>query len=482
MLKSFNIFIFLGLFLITAANNASAAVRFAGTDVDMVNQGHYGMGDVPSSAEGDCEGYHSTCVAPEIGVGIRCEGKFKECTCPPEYNRTCNAPEIGVDAPCQGQYKNCQCPEGWVFCTAPQVGIDNNSCSGKFASCKCPDNWVTCGGSEPGQGPACSLGGVDKYASCGCLASFNKTCVGWGQEGSGTVCNGQYESCTCTPAFQPCVSPKVGVGTPCASDANKYENCKCPSSYVTCYTSPAVGAQECTDSSGTKYTSCRPATTCAEVNPAYQPWSSALATQMCSRIYAASIGQTCYYNCRPGTAQDCIDAGYTKAYDNPWGFPCNPATTDARKLNREGLEYNEGACEYAADYVYCPPEYQSCTYDREQLIDQLTYLHYAEIPYMRYNETQVWGLTIHAITGSKDATIYGMCQTNGYRREDRQDSCDRENMIYEYVYGCSFMPWWPITSCNDYEYQYCYACDDQTGGYFNYPGACLSPGLYGFDV
>ncbi|MDD4556710.1 MAG: hypothetical protein PHE89_05230 [Alphaproteobacteria bacterium] len=73
---------------------------------------------------------------------------------------------------------------------------------------------------------------------------------------SGISCNDKYETCACPSDYsKTCTGNLEGVGTSCDG---KYQTCKCKSTFIKCDNGGATGATSCTDSTGTKYDSCKP--------------------------------------------------------------------------------------------------------------------------------------------------------------------------------------------------------------------------------
>ena len=149
-----------------------------------------------------------------------------ECKCEAAYNKTCDTSigEKGVGVACNGKYKECcSACEGYDYTSIPSGYVNNGecqSCDGKKYKIKCdPQKYVlapTCG-TLGGYGNTCTDDGGTYYAECKCpnnyewsssqkkcvcATSFKYSCSGTGYSGGdGNSCDNKYAKCKCASGF-----------------------------------------------------------------------------------------------------------------------------------------------------------------------------------------------------------------------------------------------------------------------------------------
>ncbi|MFV0626205.1 MAG: hypothetical protein ACK5N8_02500 [Alphaproteobacteria bacterium] len=146
-------------------------------------------------------------------------------------------------------------------CTLNRTLYDKCPNGNYWRSCRCDINKYKF---HIGNCSADMLGGEicnnTQYTECGC----NETKFPYTKDncespkilaGSTNCNNTHYPECKCPDTFKTCPAGMIGSGESCDG---KYKECVCdPSIYKKCSTGKgATGSQSCTDSSGTKYTSC----------------------------------------------------------------------------------------------------------------------------------------------------------------------------------------------------------------------------------
>ncbi|MFV0626954.1 MAG: hypothetical protein ACK5N8_06375 [Alphaproteobacteria bacterium] len=139
----------------------------------------------------------------------------------------------------------------------------------KYDATNCTDNRTVSGE---------SCGG--KYEGCGCNTTtykWNNSSCASPAELTGKLCNKTieggpnygipgklYDTCSCPAGYDVCSSDQVGVGTVCNSGDGKqrYTSCQCNTTFMKCDNGGDAGAKSCTDTQGTKYTSCKKEVKC----------------------------------------------------------------------------------------------------------------------------------------------------------------------------------------------------------------------------
>ena len=149
-----------------------------------------------------------------------------ECKCEATYNKTCDTSigEKGVGVACNGKYKECcSACEGYDYTSIPSGYVSNGecqSCDGKKYKIKCNPQQFVLGsncGTQGGVGNTCTDDGGTYYAECKCpnnyewsssqkkcvcATSFKYSCTGTGYAGGdGTACNSKYSKCKCASGF-----------------------------------------------------------------------------------------------------------------------------------------------------------------------------------------------------------------------------------------------------------------------------------------
>ncbi|MFV0626972.1 MAG: hypothetical protein ACK5N8_06465 [Alphaproteobacteria bacterium] len=205
---------------------------------------------------------------------------------------------VGNQKPCQlGGYKYTS-----KDCTAQGKALKDicptDPTYGKTCACDAKFKYdaTNCTGGKSLTGEQC--GG--KYENCGCNESTYKwsslTCTSPKQL-TGNQCNNNpdggpnsslkilYDTCSCPTGYDVCSSDQIGVGTVCNDGKDKFASCSCNTTFMKCDNGGDTGAKSCTDTQGTKYTSCKAACTkttaiCAsEIGGVAGDWTIANATE-----------------------------------------------------------------------------------------------------------------------------------------------------------------------------------------------------------
>jgi len=128
-----------------------------------------------------------------------CEGGFVRCPfdisklycmpCDSSYQYDCNDEgEIGKGVSCNGKYKECGCDSLYkYYCTGANItGGSGNTCGGMYASCTCASGYEWTG----------------TTCQASCSSDYKYTCTdSIFSGGSGTSCGEKYKSCNCIQGY-----------------------------------------------------------------------------------------------------------------------------------------------------------------------------------------------------------------------------------------------------------------------------------------
>ena len=143
--------------------------------------------------------YYSECKCP---LNQEWSTVTKECVCATSFKYDCQGSAYAATQTgntCDDKYSSCDCAEGFTWdaesglcacdgtdwCTLNQdctaLGYSPQTCSGKTLRCPFDPNYTIC-------------------FACG--SSYQYTCTGTGEIGSGTACGGKYAACTCASGYE----------------------------------------------------------------------------------------------------------------------------------------------------------------------------------------------------------------------------------------------------------------------------------------